>query len=101
MACCEVPIPAEDCDGAFTVDASRVTFGRGCLAEVGDRAAALGVRRGGLFSDPVWAKLPFFATTHESLRAAGLDVITYTDVHVEPTDTSFLDGARFAQESNP
>jgi hydroxyacid-oxoacid transhydrogenase len=101
MACCDFPIAAKDCDGAFTVDASRVTFGRGCLAEVGDRASALGLRRVALFTDAGVAKLPIFAKTHNSLVAAGLDVVTYTDVHVEPTDASFLDGARFAQELKP
>jgi hydroxyacid-oxoacid transhydrogenase len=101
MACCEVPIAAEDCDGAFTVDSSRVTFGRGCLAEVGDRAGALGLRRVALFSDAGVAELPIFATTRDSLVAAGIDVVTYTDVHVEPTDASFQDGARFAQEVDP
>ena len=101
MACCDLPIAAKDCDEAFTVDASRVTFGRGCLAEVGDRASALGLRRVALFTDAGVAKLPIFAKTHNSLVAAGLDVVTYTDVHVEPTDESFLDGARFAQELKP
>ena len=101
MACCDYPTVAEGCDGAFTVDASRVTFGRGCLAEVGDRAAALGLRRVALFSDAAVAELPIFAKTRDSLRAAGLDVIAYTDAHVEPTDASFQDGARFAQECNP
>ncbi len=101
MACCEYPIPAQDCDGAFTVDASRVTFGRGCLAELGDRAGALGLRRVALFSDAGVAALPIFATARDSLAAAGLDVVAYTDVHVEPTDASFKDAARFAQECNP
>ena len=101
MACCDVPIAAEDRDGAFTVDASRVTFGRGCLAEVGDRASALGLRRVALFSDAGVAKLPIFAKTRDSLVAAGIDVVAYTDVHVEPTDASFQDGARFAQEVAP
>ena len=101
MACCDYPPVVEGCDGAFTVDASRVTFGRGCLAEVGDRATALGLRRVALFSDAGVSRLPVFETAYESLRAAGLDVVTYTDVHVEPTDASFLDGARFAQECNP
>jgi hydroxyacid-oxoacid transhydrogenase len=101
MACCDVPIPAEDCDGAFTVDASRVTFGRGCLAEVGDRARALGLRRVALFSDAGVAGLPIFAKARDSLAAAGLDVVTYADVHVEPTDASFSDAARFAQECDP
>src|ERR1700741_5628122 len=101
MACCDVPTAAQDCEGAFTVDASRVTFGRGCLAEVGDRASALGLRRVALFSDAGVAGLPIFAKTRESLVAAGLDVVTYTDVHVEPTDASFQAGASFAQQVNP
>ncbi|OBI17081.1 alcohol dehydrogenase [Mycobacterium sp. E2327] len=101
MPYCDYPIAAEDCDGAFTVDASRVTFGRGCLAEVGDRARALGLRRVALFTDAGVAGLPIFATTHDSLVAAGLDVVTYADVHVEPTDASFSDAARFARECNP
>jgi hydroxyacid-oxoacid transhydrogenase len=101
MACCDFPTAAEDCDGAFTVDASRVTFGRGCLSEVGDRANALGLRRVALFSDAGVAALPVYKKTHDSLVGAGLDVVTYTDVHVEPTDASFLDGARFAHEVNP
>src|ERR1700721_4713427 len=101
MACCEIPIAAEDCDRAFTVDASRVTFGRGCLAEVGERASALGLRRVALFSDAGVAGLPIFGKTHDSLVAAGGDVVTYTDVRVEPTDASFLDAVRFAQELNP
>jgi hydroxyacid-oxoacid transhydrogenase len=101
MACCEVPIAAEDCDGAFTVDSSRVTFGRGCLAEVGDRAGALGLRRVALFSDAGVAELPIFAKTRDSLVAAGIDVVAYTDVHVEPTDASFQEGVRFAHEADP
>ncbi|BBZ46356.1 hydroxyacid-oxoacid transhydrogenase [Mycobacterium parmense] len=99
MACCDVP--RGDCDEAFTVDSSRVTFGRGCLGEVGDRAGALGLRRVALFTDAGIAELPIFAKTHDCLVAAGLDVITYTDVHVEPTDASFTEAARFAQECNP
>ncbi len=101
MACCDFPAVAEGCDGAFTVDSSRITFGRGCLAELGERAAALGMRRVALFSDPTVAELAVFATAHDSLVAAGMDVVTYTDVHVEPTDASFAEAARFAQEVNP
>src|ERR1700757_4286251 len=101
MAFCDFPIAAQDCDGAFTVDASRVTFGRGCLVEAGDRAGALGMRRVALFSDAGVARLPIFAKTRDSLVAAGLDVIAYTDVHVEPTDASFLEAAQFAQELDP
>jgi hydroxyacid-oxoacid transhydrogenase len=101
MACCDFPATAEGCDGAFTVDSSRITFGRGCLAELGERAAALGMRRVALFSDPAVAELAVFTTAHDSLVAAGVDVVTYTDVHVEPTDASFAEATRFAQQVNP
>lgn len=101
MACCDFPTAAQGCDAAFTVDASRVTFGRGCLAEVGDRASALGLRRVALFSDAGLAKLPIFDKTYDSLRAAGVDVVPYHDVHIEPTDASVLEAVRFAQDCNP
>ena len=101
MGCCHYHHVAEGCDNAFTVDTSRITFGRGCLAEVGDRARALGMKRVALFSDERVARLPHFEKVRQSLNAAGLDVAVYTDVHVEPTDRSFLEAARFAAEVRP
>src|SRR5262249_54648646 len=101
MACCDVPIAAEDCDGAFTVDASRVTFGRGCLAEVGDRASALGLRRGGVFSDVAVAQMPRFLKTHHPPFAPRPGRNTHTHLNRQPPPPTFLDGARFAQELNP
>lgn len=101
MGCCHYHPVAEGCDNAFTVDTSRITFGRGCLAEVGDRAQALGMRRVALFSDERVARLPHFEKVYQSLSAAGLDVAVFTDVHVEPTDRSFLEAARFAADVRP
>ncbi|MCY1043287.1 iron-containing alcohol dehydrogenase [Corallococcus sp. bb12-1] len=101
MGCCHYPPVIEGCDSAFTVDTSRITFGRGCLSEVGDRARALGMKRVVLFSDARVARLAHFDKVLRSLRAAGLDVAVYTDVHIEPTDQSFLDAARFASEVKP
>ncbi|MFL5349392.1 MAG: hydroxyacid-oxoacid transhydrogenase [Hyalangium sp.] len=101
MLCRHYHLVGEGCDSAFTVDASRITFGRGCLAEVGDRAKALGMKRVALFSDERLARLPHFEKARQSLSAAGLDVAVYTDVHVEPTDQSFLEAARFATEARP
>ncbi|RKG81492.1 iron-containing alcohol dehydrogenase [Corallococcus exercitus] len=101
MGCCHYPAVKEGCDSAFTVDTSRITFGPGCLLEVGDRARALGMKRVALFSDARVAGLPHFAKVRQSLLAAGLDVVVFTDVHVEPTDQSFLEAARFATEARP
>jgi len=38
-------------DDAFTLDASTVTFGAGCLKEAGDHARAQGMKRVALFTD--------------------------------------------------
>ena len=74
------PIGDLELDTAFTVDASRVTFGRGCLTELGDRATALGMKRVALFTDPVVAELEIFDTAQRSLGAAGIDVDTIVGV---------------------
>ncbi len=106
MSCCEhIHVAnenvANEFDTAFTVDASRVTFGRGCLREVGDRARALGITRVALFSDAIVSGLAVFETVARSLRDAGIDVVCYADARVEPTDESFKNAAAFASEVKP
>jgi alcohol dehydrogenase class IV len=101
MSCCHYQPAGDGLDTAFTVDASRITFDRGCLQELGDRARAIGMNRVALLSDPDVARLSVFDTAHRSLRAAGIDVIPYTEVHVEPTDESFTRAAAFATEVAP
>jgi hydroxyacid-oxoacid transhydrogenase len=101
MTCCHYQLAGDGYESAFTVDASRVTFGRGCIEEVGERAKALGMTRVALFSDAIVAGLPMFDTALRSLSAAGLDVVTYTDAHVEPTDESFKQATAFASECKP
>ena len=101
MSCCHYQPTGDGLETAFTVDASRITFGRGCLGELGDRAAALGMTRVALFSDAGVAALEVFDSAQRSLRAAGIDVVEYTDVRVEPTDESFTRAAAFASEAGP
>ena len=101
MSCCHYQPTGDGLDTAFTVDASRITFGRGCLDELGDRAKALGMTRVALFSDAVVARLEFFDTAQRSLRAAGVDVVPYTEVQIEPTDESFRQAAAFASQAEP
>ena len=45
--------------------------------------------------------LELFDSARRSLRGAGIDVVPYTDVHVEPTDESFTRAAAFASEAAP
>ncbi len=98
MSCAHAYVPAEGGEGLFTVSAAEVTFGRGALHEVGALVAVEGARRVALFTDPTVAALEPVDRARRSLLAAGLDVAVYDGVHVEPTDASFLDAARFASE---
>jgi len=99
MACRHLAAIAAGCDSAFTVDASRVTFGAGALAEVGDRARALGVTRAVLVTDARLRALPWFDEVARSLAAAGVDAAVFDEVAIEPTDASFEAAARFAREA--
>lgn len=85
-------------DGAFVVDPGRIVFGAGCLAEAGDHAFALGMKRMAVFTDAALARLPYVEAVKKSLARAGIDYAVYDEVTVEPTDGSFRDAARFSSE---
>ena len=99
MSCCHHYFTTtEGGDEAFVVDASRVVFGAGALAEAGDHAKALGMKRVAVFTDPGVRRQPYVETVTKSLAAAGVDCAVYDEVKVEPTDRSFQEAARFAAE---
>ena len=93
MTCGHLYAAEAGLESAFTVDASRVTFGEGSLHEVGDRVAAQCASRGGakrvaLITDARMRELEWFADVDASLRKAGVDVAVFDEVAVEPTDVS-------------
>jgi alcohol dehydrogenase class IV len=90
------PTPHEH-ETVLEVEAPRVKFGRGAIAELGPEAAALGLRRVALFTDAHLARLEFVERARGSLRAAGVDVAEFDRVRIEPTDASFREAAAFAQ----
>lgn len=87
-----------DGEVGFTVEAARMKFGPGMLAELGTDALSLGMSRVALFTDPLVAATAPFAGALASLKAAGLDVAVYDRCRVEPTSASFLDAAAFARD---
>lgn len=93
--------PTEGCEGIFTIDAAHLTFGGGCLSEVGALAQSLGGKRVAVFTDERVAALPFAATLLTSLESAGIDAVLFTLTRVEPSDASFLEAARFYAERPP
>jgi len=82
----------------FTVAPQSLKFGAGSLAEIGADARDLGVRRVALFIDPTVASTEAAQIARQSLHSAGLDVVVYSAVRIEPTDASFLEAASFAQD---
>ena len=91
--------PRDGGDRAFAIGAAGLTFGAGVLAEAGEHAAGLGIKRVALMTDARLASLECLATARRSLAAAGLDVVFYDQCRVEPTDASFKEAAAFAREA--
>ncbi len=102
MTCCHHALGADYAltpghESAFAVDPSAIAFGAGVLAEAGEHLRVHSCRRVALFTDATLAGLEPVATVLGSLRAAGIDVEVYKDVHVEPTDVSFRAATEFAR----
>jgi len=88
-------------ESGFTIDASRITFGAGVLAEVGPRARALGIKRVALITDRTVRGLPWFDEVERSLRAASVAPIVFDEVAIEPTEASWEDAIHFARDAKP
>ena len=99
MSCCHADFAAvEGSDRGFTVGMPTFTFGRGVLAEAGDNARELGLKRVALFTDSRLASGEYVSIVKSSLATAGVDAVVYSEVAIEPTDVSFQDATRFAAE---
>ncbi len=78
----------------FTYAAPALKFGAGASAEVGHDLAAFGARRVLLVTDPGVAATGHPARVAEAITAAGIEVTTYDEARVEPTDESLEAGGR-------
>lgn len=99
MSCCHTQYAVtEGHEQIFSVDISAISFGHGVLEETGEHAKALGMTRVALFTDQTLVNLPYVAEVRASLLAAGMDVVVFDAVKVEPTDQSFRAATQFATE---
>lgn len=89
---------SEGCETAFTVSASSLKFGAGCLAELGNDAKGLGMSRVAFFTDRHVRDIAPARTALASLERAGIDVAIFDETRIEPTDRSFAAAADFARE---
>jgi hydroxyacid-oxoacid transhydrogenase len=99
MPCCHADFAlTEQSDKAFTVGMPTFTFGAGCLAEAGEHARELSLKRVALFTDRYLRGSAHVAKVRSSLAAAGVDAVVYDETVIEPTTASFQAAARFAAE---
>lgn len=85
----------------FTYAAPGLKFGPGASAEIGHDLAQLGARRALLVTDPGVAATGHPQRIAEQLAARGLQVTTYAEAHVEPTDDSLRHAIDFARDAGP
>ena len=95
---CQYYDPCENGATSFTVAMPRLTFGRGCLAELGTRAVGRGFKRTAIITDPGLRDGAIVAKATESLQRAGIDAAVFSDIQVEPTDKCAEDAARFLRD---
>jgi len=100
MGCCQYFTPSDNGADSFTVEMPRLTFGRGCLAELGERLKTRGVRRAALLTDGFLADSIHVQRARQSLREAGLDHEVFSEIRIEPSDESVMQASRFLAEGD-
>ncbi len=93
--------PAPDAESVFTYGAPSLKFGRGASDELGHDLRALGARRVLLVTDSGVAATGHPGRIAEQVRAAGIEVVVYDGVHVEPTDASLEAAVAHARDTGP
>jgi hydroxyacid-oxoacid transhydrogenase len=83
----------------FTVEATPLKFGPGAVADAGWELARLGVRRALLVTDAGVAAAGHPERVRASIAAAGIEVVVYDRVRVEPSLASLEDAAAFARDA--
>jgi len=97
---CQYFSPCDHGADTFTVMMPKLTFGRGCLSELGERASARGFSRVALFTDPHLKDGPYVATALKSLRDQAIEVTVFSDIRVEPDDKTVIEAAAFLKQGD-
>jgi hydroxyacid-oxoacid transhydrogenase len=82
------------------MDTSSIKYGPGVTREIGWDMEELGARRVMVVTDPNLTSSEAVGVTLEALRDNGIDAILFDQVRVEPTDVSFKEAIRFAEDGN-
>ena len=85
---------------AFSMDTSSIKFGPGVTREVGWDMEELGAHRVMVTTDTNLRDKEPVSVALEALRKHGIDAVLYEQVSVEPTDVSFKEAIKFAEEGD-
>ena len=77
---CQYFSPCEGGAQTFTVAMPKLTFGRGCLNEAGERAFSQGMRKVALFTDPYLIDGPYVEIVRHSLKKQKIDVAIFSEI---------------------
>ena len=69
-----------------------IRFGAGAVAELPEHLAAAGLKKPLLVTDPMVAQLDFFSGIVAALRAKGLSVEVFSEIHKNPVKSDVLKG---------
>jgi len=96
---CQYYDPCHQGATSFTIAMPRLTFGRGCLNELGQRVVNRGLKNVALITDPHLEKGPIVEKAVASLKAAGVKSAVFSDIKIEPTDQCAERCASFLTEA--
>lgn len=95
---CQYYAPCQNGATSFTVAIPKLTYGRGCLAEVGERLSHHSLKRVAVFTDAHLVNSPILDTVKKSLSGQGIDFGIFHDVRIEPCDDTVTRAAAFYKD---
>ncbi len=85
---------------AFSMDTSGIKYGPGVTREIGWDMEEQGSHRVMVVTDANLTESEPVVVTLESLRKHGIDAVLFDQASVEPTDISFKEAIKFAEDGN-
>lgn len=93
--------PAIPTETIIPVETVPLKFGLGATEELGYELVRLGIHRALLVTDGSLRHTGLIQKVQGIIRDAGVDLGVYSDVHVEPTDTSMNEAIALARRERP
>ena len=95
---CQYYSPCQNGSTNFTVAIPKLTFGRGCLKEVGERLSHHAVKRVAIFTDGHLLDSSIIDIVKTSLETQHIDFAIFSDIRIEPCDETVTNAAKFYRD---